>query len=238
MKCSRLRSVAQLVWEMAPGDPEQTTCESLILLSHKLPCNAGKPPGCAASIFPPVTHSQGWPTSYAVPETWLFVTITLKTCKKDEKCHQESRRYWCVHPGGRVAAWRAPRLLQSSSLQGPTYQAEGSFCAHLLEFANKARLWGWRFIDRLPLSQGTEEGKRKNQRMRQALPGGNTSEDKFPLSVSKDFSSSYLIPFQSNVSRDFSTFLLRALASVTTLSVSLSALISPNAPCAVIGVLS
>jgi len=74
--------------------------------------------------------------------------------------------------------------------------------------------------------------------MRQALPGGNTSEDKFPLSVSKDFSSSYLIPFQSNVSRDFSTFLLRALASVTTLSVSLSALISPNAPCAVIGVLS
>lgn len=118
------------------------------------------------------------------------------------------------------------------------YQAEGSFCARLLAFTNKAWLWGWRFIDRLPLSQGTKEAKRKNRRTRQALPGGNTNEDKFPLSVSKDFSSSYLISFQSNVSRDFITFLLRVLASLTTLSVSLSPLVSPNVRCAIVGMLS
>lgn len=127
------------------------------------------------------------------------------------------------HPG---CSWGA-------ALRGWIYQAEGCFCAHLLAFTNKAWLWGWCFIDRLPLSQGTKEGKRKNRRTRQALPRGSTNEDKFPLSVSKDFSSSYLISFQSNVSRDFNTFLLRVLAPLTTLSVSLPPLISPNACCAV-----
>lgn len=98
-------------------------------------------------------------------------------------------------------------------------------------------MWLWRcFIDRLPLSQGIQKGKRKNQKMRQALLGENTNKDKFPLSVSKEFSSSYLISFLWNVSRDFNIFLLRLLVSLTTLSVS--PWISPNTWCAVIGVLS
>ena len=131
-----------------------------------------------------------------------------------------------------------PGCSRGAALRGWLYQAEGSFCAHLLAFTNKACLWGWCFIDRLPLSHDTKEGQRKNWRTRQALVGGNTNEDKFPLSVSKDFSSGYLISFQSSVSRDFNMFLLRLLALLTTLLVSLPPRISPNSRCAVIGVLS
>lgn len=145
------------------------------------------------------------------------------------KCHQDVRRCWRIRSGGSLAAWGAPGCSGGAALGGWIYQAEGCFCAHLLAFTNGAGLWGWCFTHRLPLSRGTEERKRKNQRTRQALPGGNTNEDKFPLSFSKDFSSSYLISFQSNVSRDFNIFLLRMLASLKTLLVSLSPLTSPNA---------
>lgn len=59
-----------------------------------------------------------------------------------------------------------------------------SICVHLPAH-NKVGLWRCCFIDRLPLSQGTQKGK--NQKTRQALLGENTNEDKFPLSVSKEF---------------------------------------------------
>lgn len=115
----------------------------------------------------------------------------------------------------------------------------GSFCVHLLHTIKCSFRDGFRvLLTRLPLSQDTQEGKRKNQKTRQALLGVNTNEDKFPLSVSKDFSSSYLISFLWNVSRDFNIFLLRVWVSLTTLSFSLSPWISPNTQCAVIGVLS
>lgn len=134
--------------------------------------------------------------------------------------------FWCVRPGGTLAGSRAPKLLWKSSLG--KLDLPDSFCMHPLAFTNKVWLWRWCFIDRLPLSQGTQKGKRKNQKTRQALLGENTNDDKFPLSVSKDFSSNYLISFLWNVSRDFNIFLLRVLVSLTTLLLSLSPLGFPQ----------
>lgn len=88
-----------------------------------------------------------------------------------------------------MAASRVPRLLHRGSLE--RWDLAGSFCAYLLAFTNKAWLWGWSFIDRLPVSQGAKEGRRKSwgkeKEKRQGLLGGDTNEDKFPLSVSKIF---------------------------------------------------
>lgn len=53
----RLGFVAELVRMMPPGDSEQPALDSLTLSSHRLLCNPGKFPGCAALIFPSVTHS-------------------------------------------------------------------------------------------------------------------------------------------------------------------------------------
>lgn len=117
-----------------------------------------------------------------------------------------------------LAGSRAPRLLWKSGLG--KLDLPSSFCLHLPAH-NKVWLWRSCFIDRLPLSQGIQKGKRKNQKMRQALLGENTNKDKFPLSVSKEFCSSYLISFLWNIRRDFNIFLLRVLVSLTTLSLSL-----------------
>lgn len=144
-------------------------------------------------IDPPTCRTQPGLTYILCCSRNMTVSVTLQTCNKHKKyllSGVSTWHPWCIHPGGTLAASRALRLLWKSGLG--KLDLPSSFCVHLPAH-NKVGLWRCCFIDRLSLSQGTQKGKRKNQKTRQPLLGENTNEDKFPLSVSKDFSSSYLI---------------------------------------------